>query len=113
MMRSVQKKVRSLLEERGMSVADLAARTGRSYSDVRRSLTEPHCWRLDRLFDYAEALETAPAFLLPAGGEAVKGLSGMPDRMTGFPIEERLRSAALSGRLVAALNRIGRRNRRR
>lgn len=62
--RRVQETVRALLRARGLSVSDLARRTGRAREDVRRSLRANHAWRLDRLYDYAAALGVPPAALL-------------------------------------------------
>lgn len=63
-MRIWQRRIRELIRERKISVAALARRCGRRREDVQRSLSSAHVWRLDRLLDYARALDAAPDDLL-------------------------------------------------
>ena len=52
--------MRLLLEVRGMSISELARRSGRDRADVSRSLDGRRVWEFDRIKDYAEALLLEP-----------------------------------------------------
>jgi hypothetical protein len=109
----VQARVREVMAKKSITVADLAGRTGRSHSDVRRSLVEPHWWRLDRLLGYAEALGESVSALLPAGLSRSSPLSGTPEREVNRTPLARMAAAEAAGRAVAELNQIGAAGRRR
>lgn len=110
-MSEIQTELCNLLEAKKMSLADLAAKTGRAYSDIRRSLYEPHWWRLDRLLEYAEALEVSVDKLFPSHMRGDISLTGGEDRICSAGVEERMAAAAYAGAAVRWLNQVGRHRR--
>jgi len=56
-----------LLDARGMSVSELARRTGRDRGDVSRSLSGKHDWEFSRIKDYAAALLLEPSDIVTVG----------------------------------------------
>jgi len=109
----IQAKVRRVMKKRGISVADLAAITNRSYSDVRRSLFKPHWWRLNRLLEYAEALEVSVHLFFPSSLKKPHSLTDMNERIRTNSVESRIVSAISAGATVRKLNQIGAANRKR
>lgn len=111
-MKQVQSRIRLLMAKRRMTVADLAARSGRPYSDVRRSLREPHWWRIDRLLAYADALEIDPAKVFPSSIRTGQTITGTPDLDRARPVMNRMIAASHAGAAVKWMNEAGVRSRR-
>lgn len=67
-------RIRKVLEEKGLTQADLARRLETTPANVSRKLAGRREITLDELFDYAQALGV-PAFTLIAGSERARELT--------------------------------------